>query len=394
MKSKKILDLLLGCFVLATTLLFLFYLIKPYYLKVSAVVVKFITNTDVTINDQTIRKNTYINKPNDLSKKGYRFDNWYLKDSETIWDFEENIVTENITLDARWTLSTYTITFETNGGSYIPNQEIIFEDLITYPEPPILEYNIFIGWYGDKEFNIPFDFTQKVTYDMTIYAKWQFDVKYLKFSKLENSITIKGLISSATPTIIYLPDIIEGYKVIKIADYAFENTDLIYFYGNESLQILGEGVFYDCKNLLQINLKNNLISIGQFCFSGCISLLNFTMPDKLDKLAPYVFNNCISLAVFTASTSLSLIDRGAFKNCINLRMLTIFEAIEKIEDFAFSDCKNLESFIISSNINYIGDFVFENWEKNQTINIIGPASRCNNWGKYWNGNCEAAIKIL
>ena len=48
-------------------------------------------------------------------KNGYTFDGWYR--GETKWNFERDTVTTDLTLEARWTAVTYTITYDLNGGS-------------------------------------------------------------------------------------------------------------------------------------------------------------------------------------------------------------------------------------------------------------------------------------
>src|SRR5690554_32337 len=65
--------------------------------------VSFETNGGTTINDVTTKEDALLDKPNDPSKDGYVFVRWY-KDSElnTIFDFESDMVTQDITIYALW----------------------------------------------------------------------------------------------------------------------------------------------------------------------------------------------------------------------------------------------------------------------------------------------------
>ena len=65
----------------------------------------------------------------------------------------------------------HTISFDTNGGSSVPAQWFVNTDKAPALQPadPTRENSIFMGWYnGDAKY----DFTQPVTSDMTLTAKW------------------------------------------------------------------------------------------------------------------------------------------------------------------------------------------------------------------------------
>lgn len=69
----------------------------------------------------------------------------------------------------------YTITFDTDGGSYIASQKIKKGEFVTKPVEPIKTGYKFVEWqYEDKEY----DFKTKVKEDMTLKAIWEKDKKY------------------------------------------------------------------------------------------------------------------------------------------------------------------------------------------------------------------------
>ena len=66
----------------------------------------------------------------------------------------------------------YTIKFETNGGSSVKNQTVVKNNKVSSPVNPTKEGHIFDGWYTDKGLTKKYDFDTKVTGSLTLYAKW------------------------------------------------------------------------------------------------------------------------------------------------------------------------------------------------------------------------------
>lgn len=69
--------------------------------------------------------------------------------------------------------NTYTITFETNGGSKIDPATVNEGFLLTRPQDPAKADHKFAGWYTDAHLTKAYDFAGAVVGDMTLYAKWE-----------------------------------------------------------------------------------------------------------------------------------------------------------------------------------------------------------------------------
>ncbi len=68
---------------------------------------------------------------------------------------------------------TYTVSFETNGGSAVKEVTVLNGKTVAKPADPTRDGYLFIGWYADSEFKNAFAFdAQPVTADTTIYARW------------------------------------------------------------------------------------------------------------------------------------------------------------------------------------------------------------------------------
>ena len=67
-----------------------------------------------------------------------------------------------------------TVTFETNGGSKIPDLVAQYGETIARPDNPVREGYHLVGWYTDIDLQNPWDFdTDTVQGNMTLYAKWE-----------------------------------------------------------------------------------------------------------------------------------------------------------------------------------------------------------------------------
>ncbi|MBR2833510.1 MAG: InlB B-repeat-containing protein [Bacilli bacterium] len=134
--------------------------------------ITFDTDGGSSINSITQQAGTEITEPTSPTKAGYTFAGWY-EDLEFKNKFAFTIMpNENKTLYAKWTVNTYTITFNTNGGSNINSITALYNSEITKPNDPLKENYKFAGWYEDKEFTKLFTFTTMPSESITLYAKW------------------------------------------------------------------------------------------------------------------------------------------------------------------------------------------------------------------------------
>ena len=70
----------------------------------------------------------------------------------------------------------YTVAFETNGGTAVPNQKYA-NTPVTAPTVSRAGYTL-VGWYTDEACTAAYDFTKPVTESVTLYAKWEAAPRY------------------------------------------------------------------------------------------------------------------------------------------------------------------------------------------------------------------------
>lgn len=115
---------------------------------------------------QTVADGSSATVPTVPSKKGYTFDGWYSGDS--LYDFTTP-VTDDLTVEAHWTKNTYTVSFDSNGGSDVDSQQVECKDTVSQPDNPTLDGYTFQGWTLDGD---PYDFNTPVTSSITLKALW------------------------------------------------------------------------------------------------------------------------------------------------------------------------------------------------------------------------------
>ena len=115
------------------------------------------------------------------TKEGHGIEGWYYDNNgtETKWNFDTDTVKCTMTLKAKWELSTYSVTLQTDGGTIASGKEVIG---YTYGTGAVLpttnditrEGYRFDGWYADSNFSgSPVtEITGTDTGNKTFYAKW------------------------------------------------------------------------------------------------------------------------------------------------------------------------------------------------------------------------------
>jgi|GEM_PF-1149734 len=137
------------------------------------------------VETQTATKNFIPLYPEEISKAGYSFVDWYSDpDLVYLFDFDAPI-DENTNAYAKWEQEEYTITFDSNGGTPVESQDIQSDEKVKEPTKPTRGDDEFLGWYTpvtDDPTEIDYileecsdEKDQFVVYGRTLYHEYDFD---------------------------------------------------------------------------------------------------------------------------------------------------------------------------------------------------------------------------
>ena len=94
----------------------------------------FEVNGGTAVTAQTVKTGNRVAAPSDPAKTGYLFGGWYTDQGCTkAWDFNTDTVKRAVTLYAKWTANTYTVTFDPNDGVMPDGEET--NRSVTYDQP-------------------------------------------------------------------------------------------------------------------------------------------------------------------------------------------------------------------------------------------------------------------
>jgi uncharacterized repeat protein (TIGR02543 family) len=143
------------------------------YWKLNAYNVDFDANGGSAVDGQVVDHGQAASEPTEPTRTGYTFAGWY--DASTggeEWDFSDTI-TGATTIYAHWTINSYAVSFDANGGSTVDGQTVEHGSAATEPTDPTRTGYTFIGWYGAADGGDEWDFTNEITEATTLYAQWQ-----------------------------------------------------------------------------------------------------------------------------------------------------------------------------------------------------------------------------
>jgi predicted secreted protein len=95
-----------------------------------------------------------------------------------------------------------------------------------------------------------------------------------------------------------IPEVIDGYPVFKIDDWAFEW----------------------CEELTRVTLPEGITQIGESAFDGCISLSDVIIPNSVTSIGDCAFRNCQNFTGVTVPAGVTDIGEDAFASCPNLTL--------------------------------------------------------------------------
>ena len=308
------------------------------------------------------------------------------------WE-EYTLTTGDLTVNAVYTLTEYTITFIADGKTVGKVGYTIEDDVVTEPQVPYKE-NCIGAWEdytlsgGDLTVNAVYittmDFALTADNSFYVVLRYNGNETEVEVPAMYNGLRVVAIAEDAfagnTATRkITLPNSIEQIQsgafsgctsladinipanVQLIGDNAFSGcTSLQTLSMGRSVATIGANALAHCTALRSITLNEGLTAIGSFAFDGCTALTDITLPNSLNSLGTGVFRHAESLEIINIPSLITAIPNVTFQYCRSLKNIVIPATVSEIGHSAFSYCYGLESLRIEGDINTIGDSVFFN----------------------------------
>ena len=297
-----------------------------------------------------------IEKQPQTTREGYTFEGWY-----TDKNFTEKVtfpyeVTAEQTLYAKWEKNTYTVHFETDGGTAVG--DMIVSVIERSPSTEKKGYT-FDGWYTDENFTEKVPFPYEVTAEQTLYAKWTRNIP----AGITFTVDADGVLTDAeglteSGMTVEIPSVVNGIAVREIGQDVFkDNKNIAVLIIPDTVERLGYRVCSGCTALREVRLSSSLRVISDEAFDGCSSLQKVNFPSTLKEIRSDAFSGT-ALTEFTAPDSLTDIWGNAFKDCTALKSVEL-NNVRNLGSGAFMNCTALESVSLSDNMEKLNDHIFD-----------------------------------
>ncbi len=144
---------------------------------------------------------------------------------------------------------------------------------------------------------------------------------------------------------------VEGYRIVKVWDNAFETAHEKKIIIPEGVIELGGGVFEQCPNLEEVVLPSTLRVLGK-AFTNCFALERVVIPEGIETISGTVFYSCDILKEVVLPSTLRRID-GLFYGCPMIETVVLPEGLESIGGAIFSNCEGVKSLEIPASVTYM-----------------------------------------
>ncbi len=148
---------------------------------------------------------------------------------------------------------------------------------------------------------------------------------------------------------------VSGEDVFSTDKHPMRNLKEIYMPDN--IISVGENAFGTCENLTKCDLPDGIKEIGGFAFSNCENLSIKKLPKGLTYIGESAFTNCQMLAITNLPEELSFMGRDVFSDCQNIKITELPEKIESVETQSFF-LSGIEKIILNERLTYIGEKAF------------------------------------
>ncbi len=263
----------------------------------------------------------------------------------------------------------YTVRFETNGGTLLPEQGANPGDKAVKPGDPKKAGYTFGGWYTNASCTTEYNFENGVNADTTIYAKWNAapttDAGYFRLTQEEGGWSVAAKPGTNLPVDVVIPEKIDDKTITSVSVSGFEDVGNIQSVTlPDSITSIGQRAFRNCTDLEVVLGGSNVAMIDSDAFDNTVWDNN--LPAGEVYLGKTFYKYASSIFVETAidvKEGTVGIASGAFLNQPNLVGITFPEGLKYIGSYAFgadseANANGLSEVVLPDSVVEVGDAAF------------------------------------
>ena len=373
------------------------------------------------------RKSAAITLPQGVTRDYYTFSGWH---TDSNCSSESKITTmgngdENVTLYAKWTAMVYKISYDIDGDGLVKSYTVeddvnladLSDDSVSFTgwcEDEACSGTVLAGWNAGEKHS-----------DITLFAKCKIDfdataddiVRKIKNMKKSGTISATGAfnsykirqinaalkeLKSARPYVLVGLDLSAVTSLFGLEDaVTAKDSQLSLIVGRHNKYengvdmeerdktmkgyVVDGNSFFNCTNISEIVLPNNMTSIGCAAFWGCSSLVSVKFPVCLTSVGSLAFYGCKSLVNVELPTSVTSVAAGAFLGCSSLKNVALLGNVDVIDYCTFAFCSSLEKFEMPDEVTSVSYYAFYNCSSIESVKMSNALTSIGDFAFY---NCS------
>jgi len=172
---------------------------------------------------------------------------------------------------------------------------------------------------------------------------------------------------------VIMPDFLE-----EIATASFADVQCIETVRMNSVRSIGTMSFWNCRDLVDIELPDGLVRIDDSAFEDCVSLTNVVLPESLESIGDSAFLDCVSITEIRIPSLLVWLPDGCFGRtsiteitipanitcvgasffeCEKLQSVVAEEGV-RVFEASFYGCTSLKSVVLPSSMEWMSQMTF------------------------------------
>lgn len=154
----------------------------------------------------------------------------------------------------------------------------------------------------------------------------------------------------------------ENATIDKIEELAFANCSSLQdvdFSNTIALTNIGNGVFYNCKQLNNIIIPNTVTTMGYAVLQDCSKLKSVVFSEAMTIINDHMCSGCTALENVQMPTEPVSINYAAFNGTSSLKNIDIPNTVKEIRGYAFQN-SGLESIALPVTLDYLYSCAFNN----------------------------------